>query len=118
MIGGNCPMGTEYSKDAPWNKEELPIETFDVCVSSTLSKAVYVNTNDYTLDDDYYDTFDTNWIEAYSNDGHYTPIQLIQLFKKYLQSNLDKVNLTKKTFYKHLIEECESWVEDELVITV
>jgi hypothetical protein len=60
------------------------------------------------------DTSDTNWAEEYHDNDHYTPIQLIELFKQCLEENL-KHGLVFKTpgVTKRLIEECDGWTEDE-----
>jgi hypothetical protein len=130
----NYPDGvSDNTPGAPWNEESIPEKEFDVTCSQSLSKTVTVTTNnyipgaegvDYEPDDeggycavgwhDPDDTSDTDWEEEYSNE-HYTPLQLIELFKRYLQHILDdKVQvLTLASYIKHLIEECDNWSEDE-----
>lgn len=130
----NYPDGVnDNTPGAPWNEPEVPEKEFDVTCSQSLSKTVTVTTNnyipgaegvDYEPDDeggycavgwhDPDDTSDTDWEEEYSNE-HYTPLQLIELFKRYLQHILDdKVQvLTLASYIKHLIEECDNWSEDE-----
>ena len=140
----NYPDGlSDHTVNAPWNDTDIPEKEFDVTISQTLSKDTTVTTNDYIPgasgvdyepDDeggycscgwhDPDDTSDTNWGKAYREE-HYTPIQLIKLFKERCElelkslDNSDTFELTpsfykkKKMELKHLIEECEGWTEDE-----
>ena len=123
---GNYPPGAANDPNAPWNEKETPEKEFEVCITQTLSKTVKVTTNDYIpdggIDDDghYYldtDTSDTDWKEVYK-DEHYTPIQLIKLFKESLQSTLQDYpeHSSKASRIKHLISECGEWSEDETEI--
>lgn len=119
---GYYPPGAEFHPDAPWNEEVVPNRIFKVCVSQTISKNTTVNTNDYHLEIDdednypYADTSDTNWVTAYSND-HYTPLELIRMFKKSLEYARDTYSPNNSIFsikqIKHLISECEGWMEDD-----
>lgn len=119
----NYPPGTD-TPDAPWNQSELEERDFDVTVSQTLSKTVTVTTNDYEPEivsekhNGIYEynaiTDNTDWEAAYCED-HFTPEQLISLFKRYLQAELGgKQSIPKSPSYlKHLIKECEDWCIDE-----
>ena len=133
---------TDFSEGTPWNEPEVPEKEFDVTCCQTLSRTATVTTNnyipgasgvDYESDGeggscafswhDPDDTSDTNWENEYDENGYYTPLQLIQLLKEYLQKdlvNLDDVAIAtdqNKTFLegkiKHLIEECDCWTNDE-----
>ena len=129
----NYPPGAD-NEYAPWNEPEVPEKEFDMTCCQTLSKTVSVWTNNYNPgasgvdyepddeggycavgwhDDD--DTSDTNWADEYHDNDHYTPQQLIELFKRYLEHMLDdKVQVsTAPSQIKHLIQECEDWQEDE-----
>ena len=72
------------------------------------------------IHEEYADTSDTNWKEVYKDNEHYTPLQLISLFRDMLEGELEKSeNLLSdhtKDYYEHLIEECSNWIEDELEI--
>ena len=73
------------------------------------------------------DTSNTNWGAEYQSNGYYTPLQLIQMFSSFLGDELLKAeedlksdnqeisNLAKRQVgrLKHLIEECDSWQDDE-----
>jgi len=128
----NYPYGAD-TPSAPWNEPEIPERDFEVTCSQSLSRTATVWTSnyipgasgvDYEKDDeggcyatpwhDAPDTSDTNWAEEYHDNDHYTPIQLIELFKQCLEENL-KNGLAFKTprVTKKLIEECEGWTEDE-----
>ena len=130
----NYPPGAEHDPNAPYNQEEVPEKEFDVTCSQSLSKTVTVWTNnyipgasgvDYEPDDEggYYasgwhdpdDTSDTNWGDEYHDNDHYTPLQLIELFKNHLENELSNSELPNNRInkYKHLIEECSNWVEDD-----
>ena len=139
----NYPTMSQSQWDsAPFNQSEIPEKDFNVTISQTLSKSVTLTTDDYTPgasgvdyeDDgeggscayswhDPDDTSDTNWENEYDENGYYTPLQLIQLLKEYLQKdlvNIDDVAIAtdqNKTFLegkiKHLIEECDCWTNDE-----
>ena len=134
----NYPDGvSDNTPGAPWNEEFIPEKEFEVTCSQSLSKTVTVTTNnyipgasgvDYEPDDEggYYasgwhdpdDTSDTNWEEEYSNE-HYTPLQLINLFKRHLSDELNAIlNSTgekpnKERLLRHLIDECSDWTENE-----
>ena len=134
----NYPPGAD-NEYAPWNEPTIPEKEFDVTCSQSLSKTVTVTTNnyipgasgvDYEPDDeggycavgwhDPVDTSDTDWEEEYSNE-HYTPLELIELYKETLKEQLkswegmdDTVSAkTQIRKIEHLIEECDNWTEDE-----
>ena len=141
---GYYPPGLENDPNAPWNEVELPSQEFDVVISTTLSKSLSLTTTDYIPKKDYpeegireyIDTSETNWHNAYTNDGHYTPRELINLFKERLSSELrvldEKIEgylspekddtvefkrlLGEKRYLEHLISECSNWMEDEIEV--
>ena len=118
--------GTEFRKDAPWNQVDTPEKDFELTVSQTLSKTVDVCTNDYCPEYEeetghtYANTENTIWSKVYAED-HYTPLQLIQMFKETLESQLKSWEGMEETpsgkrevrKIEHLIEECSYWNEDE-----
>lgn len=129
------PAGAYNDSSAPWNQSDPEEKEFSVLCSQTLSKSATVLTDDYTPGDSgvdyepdgeggYYsstwqdpdDTSDTNWEAAYHDNDHYTPIQLISLFRKHLEEELNNSNIPQNRInkYKHLIEECGGWQEDEV----
>lgn len=115
------PAGAYLDPSAPYNEVSVPEKTFDMVISQTLSKSVEVLTDDYVpeYDDEdrrtYANTEDTQWDQVYHENDYHTPLQLIELFKRYLESQLTtKVVIPKSPSYlKHLIKECEGWIEDE-----
>lgn len=125
----NYPLMPQSEWDnAPFNQTELEEREFNVLCSQTLSKTDIVFTSNYDekVDEEYddeggkfshhwIDTKDTIWSEEYHDNDHYTPLQLIELFKRHLEKELDSDNLSqnKVNSYKHLIEECEGWIDDE-----
>lgn len=112
---GNFPLGAENDPSAPWFQEEPEVEerSFSVCISQTLSKTLDVYTSDYNP----YDTenTDTDWKEVCDTNGVYTPLELIEEFRKHLLGELDTIPAaTQERFrYINLIKNCEDWIEDE-----
>ena len=118
---GYYPMGAD-NEYAPWREAVPPERKFNVCVSQTLSKNTEVVTTNYLpeYDDEdgktYYDTLDTDWKEAYA-ECSYTPLELIELFKKYLEEHLpDPKDKGEYRRAKELISECSNWVEDDFEV--
>jgi len=122
------PPGAYDDPNAPYNEIEVPERDFDVLISQTLSKNTEVLTNDYLyhewVEEDEmgkrlekeWDTSDTNWEEAYIN-NHYTPLQLIELFKEHLEKALESTeDKSTKKRYQELIKECSDWVEDDIEV--
>ena len=114
------PAGAYSDPSAPYNEVSIPERDFDVNVCQTLEKYVTVTTDDYIPDYDdwdrsvHYDTSDTNWLEAYYDNDYHTPLQLIELFKQYLEENLKNGVVFKSPRYtEDLIKECEGWEEVE-----
>ena len=129
---GYFPAGAEFDPAAPYNQDDVPEKEFDVTCCQTLSKTVTVLTSsyipgasgvDYEYDpegsvavgwQDPDDTSDTNWADEYHDNDHYTPLQLIELFKKHLENELNRMAEVKnEKWIKHLIEECSDWIEDD-----
>lgn len=123
------PMGAYEDPSSPWNQSETPERDFDVVISQTLSKSTVATTTNYRysewVEEDEMgkrleremDTSDTDWEEAYSESDHYTPLQLIEEFKKYLEIELARAGDTKdKKKLEHLIDECDNWCMDDIEI--
>ena len=135
MSLSNYPPGvSDTTVGAPWNEESIPEKEFEVTCSQCLSRTASVWTDNYIPgasgvdyepdgeggycasgwhDED--DTSDTNWADEYHDNDHYTPIQLISLFRKYLEEELNNSDIPQNRInkYKHLIEECDGWTDDE-----
>ena len=125
----NLPWGAEYRSDAPWNQSDPDYKEFDIEVTQTLRKSVKISTSNYEeeWDEDYddeggrhayriCDTSNVDWQEEYSDNNHYTPQELIELFGKYLRHMLGEmvqVSVNPSTL-KRLIQECENWEEDDI----
>lgn len=128
---GDYPLGAHYDYRAPYNKHEPESREFSITCSQTLSKDVSVVTDNYTpiaikeyedgewILTEEYDTSDTDWDSEYHENDHYTPEQLIVLFKQYLIDELEGTSTTVKTpeHLKWLIEECSGWMDAETIIT-
>lgn len=96
----NYPMGAD-TPDAPWNQEEKT-EEVEIVVSQTLSK-----TNEIKINEGEEDKYKEFYIEQ-----HYTPMELISLFK----SVLERVDIIGHLDKKMLIEECSNWIEDDFEV--
>lgn len=118
----NYPAGAD-TPSAPWNDTPVPVRVFNVCISQSISKTTTVFTDNYIPQPDeemgctFADTSDTNWLDEYHDNDHYTPAQLIVLFKMCLE-DLQATGVTWKSpdYMEHLIEECGDWEEDETEI--
>lgn len=116
---GYYPPGTEFDSDAPWNQHDNPEHEFEVTITQTLSKTLPIWTDQYNyiresdIDGEFidYDTSNTRWKDVYEED-HHTPLQLIGLFKRMLESKEE----ISESMRKHLIEECSEWCEDDYEI--
>jgi hypothetical protein len=119
----NYPMMTQREwEEAPWNEVEPDSRSFKVSISQTLSKSTKVSTSDYVEEVDeedghtYIYTEDTDWEEAYKG-YHYTPLELIEEFKKFLELELVRFGEVKdRSKIEALIKECEDWVEDDIAV--
>ena len=107
----NTPtLTTSEEARAPWNQPEPAPKDYDVTCCQVLSKTVQCKV--------YED--EENWGDVYHENDHYTPIQLIQLFKETLHQQLEGweglEELTPRNVasIKYLIEECKNWIEDEV----
>ena len=122
---GDYPMGSDTSY-APWNSPPPDPMDFEVTCSQSLSKNVTVLTDKYVPEPckedgyTYANTEDTCWNDVYKKE-HYTPIQLISMYKDTLKKQLESWEGMEDTGYgrkmtkeiKHLIKECEGWCDDE-----
>lgn len=137
----NYPPGAD-GPDAPWNEVPVPEKGFDIIASQTLVKTCEVITDkyipgasgvDYDSDDEGGcvaigwnepdDTSDVNWQTEFSENWHYTPLELINKFKEYLEKEWDVLKYAaeandaetrqRKREVKHLIDECEGWEVDD-----
>lgn len=125
----NYPLMSSHEwNNAPFNELEPDAIEFEMLCSQTLSKQLEVSTADYFsmhIEDEverkesslgfYADTSDTDWKEAFVKNRHYTPLELLQLFKKYLEEQIrsDMCPQHVVNRYNHLIKECSNWTEDD-----
>jgi hypothetical protein len=93
-----------------------------VLISQTLSRDAVVVTDDFQPEEpsgipgEAYDTSETDWENAYKDNRHYTPEQLINLFRMHLREEMIRLGSTiDKSRYQHLINECSDWLVDETV---
>ena len=130
----NYPLMSQHQWDSsPMAETSVPEKEFEVTCSQSLSRTAIVTTNDYIPgasgvdyeDDgdggycacgwqDPDDTSNTNWGDEYHGNGYKTPIQLIQLFKVFLEEQKSHGIVFKSPkFTDKLIKECECWQDDE-----
>lgn len=116
------PAGAYDDPSAPYNQCGQPDKDFGVTCSQTLSKEVTVTTNKYTFECDYdedgywehTDTSDICWADEYHDNGYHTPLELLQLFKEFLEEQKSHGVIFKTPhFTNKLIEELDDWQEDE-----
>lgn len=121
------PAGAPYCNNTPWNYPDVPEMNFNVTCSQSLSKTVTVSTNNYIphyeksymegvcFSDVDADTSNTDWSEEYAKNHSLTPSELLLIFKRYLQDEVDGTTPSKKdiNYMKRLIKECSNWIVDE-----
>lgn len=104
--------------DAPWNQCEPQEKDFEVEVTYTLSKVVYVATSDYipscpNKDEGFVepeDTSCTDWEKAYGDD-HYTIQELLGKLKDFATAELQNVVGTtgRRSELERIIRDCQGW---------
>lgn len=125
---GGYPTGAQHDSRAPWNQSRPEAEDFDMRCNQVLTKSMPVCTTNYTeeveeeADEDggtyrsvSYNTDNIDWKQEFADNGYHTPLELLGLFKQYLEDIRDG---TKKASYfpseiNYLISECENWEEVE-----
>ena len=122
------PMTQSQWDNAPFNEVDIPEKDFEVTCCQSLSRTATVTTNNYIpgacgvdyedgiavgwQDDD--DFRNTDWSKEYGECGYKTPLQLIQLFKQFLEEQKSHGFVFKTPgFTDKLIKECDGWVDDE-----
>ena len=112
--------GSYNDPSAPWNEVVIPEKEFDVTCSQTLSKTVSIITNNYNPEPDdetgrtYTNTESTDWGNEYHSNDLHTPLQLIQLLKQVLETDMEHgIAFKSPRFSQDLINECDGWIEDE-----
>lgn len=123
---GYYPPGAEYDPNAPWNEKENEEIEFDIFVSQTLSKSTKISTSNYAkvttvepennLYEEYVDITNTDFEQEFKENGHYTPLQLIHTLKDLLESKMETFSKSEQAKWKHVLKECEDWVEDDIEI--
>lgn len=106
----NYPPGAENDPSAPYNEEEVPFKPFNITVVHALSKNFTVETTEYDpfyrVPPDYYGMF--------KNSEHYNIRELLDIFKGILEKEvLKEENSGLLPYYKHLIEECSNWINED-----
>lgn len=117
----NYPHMSQSEWDnAPWNQQEMPERDFTANVSVTLSRKVLICTNDYVAEYDTedgsvsYDTSNTKWVDEYKNQCYTIPM-LLEKLKEYISKELQQKN-GKDSRLQDMLEACDDWEVDELVV--
>lgn len=115
-MNSNCPIGSDYDPNAPWNQEDQPNHEIEVTVSVTLSKTVKVNVNDYIvlgkdedghLDIDYYTCDLKSAVEK--------QIYLPQEAGNFIQEGFDNGTIIS-TKYADIAEDLKDWNVDDFEV--
>lgn len=121
MESDYLPLGATHDPRAPYNQcDPKPIER-DVIATFTLSTSKPTSTTHYYCEGDKYEgyyevTDDTDWSEEFK-EQHYTPFQLIEMYKKELEEKKKYMsNLYEIHKIEHIIKECENWDEEKVEI--
>lgn len=115
-MSGNYPLGAYNDPYAPYNWPENEPEAFAAEVQQTLHKNVEIYTDQYIKEGDpeyyEYDLSEVDWDSEYHDNDHYTPLQLIELYKKELETKLELTeDKAKRKWLEHMIKECSNWEE-------
>lgn len=126
---GYYPPGAAYDPYAPYNQEKYEKKEFEMFIVQTLTKDTKVTTDDYIREVDYagienggyienINTEDTDWEEVYRQE-HYTPLELIEEFSKFLYEKYatfkDSMSDEEKFHIEHLMQECSDWTCEETI---
>lgn len=111
------PAGAYSDPNAPYNEPVIPELDFDIDVEFVMSKTVTVTTNDYApeYDDEdgreYANTENTDWEQAYDNNGHLTIAEMLQELESYVKDDMTKTapNSGKGLYLKRVLESCQGW---------
>ena len=103
--------------DAPWNQGENKAIERDIVAEFSLTKCCTASTTNYYVEGDKYEGFyevlgNVDWQDEY-NKQHYTPLELINMYKKELEEKKKYLSdIYKIRGIEHIISECESWDEE------
>ena len=116
MIIDNIPlMSASQLAEAPFNQREPEEMDFCVTCSQSLSKTVVLKSSNYIPTSIGVDTTNTDWGVEYENNEYHTPLQLISLFKRYLQDEIEHsgIAVRNEDHMRRLMEECDNWIDDD-----
>lgn len=102
---GNYPPGAANDPNAPYNQPDYPTKPIDVYVEQILFKEAHLNEADYDPNNEEF----IDLKESY-NEECATPLELINRFKKCLES--DKFPPNKD----YWIKQCEGWTETDTIV--
>lgn len=117
MESDYLPLGATHDLRAPYNQCDVKPTERDIVVEFTLSKLTPTSTTNYYCEGDEYEGFyevleDVDWRDEYNNQ-HYTPLELIDMYKKELEEKKKTLSNTYQIRQiEKIIAECESWDEE------
>ena len=115
-MNNNCPIGSDYESDAPWNQEEQPDQEIEVTISVTLSKTVKVNVNDYIVcEKDEDGNLDIDYSICDLKSAVEEQIYLPQEAGKLIQEGLD-TNVITSASYGDIAEDLKDWDVDDFEV--
>lgn len=102
---GYYPAGAYNDPRAPYNQPETEEEDFDMYLTYTISTDVKFSTERYERDFDGY-TYPTEPVEDWKAE-HYTPCQLINELKGYLEKHLTTAGRIESKELKKMLKDAE-----------
>ena len=115
----NYPAGAEFDRHAPYNEPSIDGMEINVAVEYIMSGRTTIFSpkafEEYDEDGRYegVNTFNSNLEEDFK-ECHYTPMQLIQILKKEMESKLANITDTKESNrVKDIIDECSMWTDED-----
>ena len=115
-MNNNCPIGSDYESDAPWNQEEHPDQEIEVTISVTLSKTVKINVNDYIVaEKDEDGNLDIDYSTCDLKSAVEEQIYLPQEAGKLIQEGLD-TNVITSTGYDYIADDLKDWIVDDFEV--
>lgn len=83
------------------------MEKVPVLISQTLSRAAMIEKSDE----------DIPLLKKYKKANEYTIIELLEVLQMYLTKDiLETTNEEIKRIKQHILEQCKSWIEDEIEV--
>lgn len=80
----NYPAGAENDPFAPYNEKQNSKQKFTLAITQTIAADIDVKSSNYVRNaDGDIDYSETDWENVLNDDMHYTPIQLLDEYRKF-----------------------------------